>query len=97
MYNMKPIYRVIKHTLYDKCNVNEEYFTIQKQVKFLRWTLWKTIKETNCGGEGNCDKSPITFKTESEAISAIKKLENGNMADGWKNEVTTILDFNKEG
>ena len=93
---MKPIYRVVKHTLYEKCNVNKEYFTIQKQSKFLRWILWNTIKELECGGEGNCSKNSITFKTESEAISAIKKLENGNMADGWKQEVTTVLDFNKE-
>jgi len=94
---MKQIYRVVKHTLYEKCEVNREYFIIQKQVKFLRWTLWKTIKETNCGGEGDCSKSSITFKTESEAIYAIKKLENGNIADGWKQEVTTVLDFNKKG
>jgi hypothetical protein len=92
---MKPIYRVVKHTQYEKCEVKREYFTIQKQVKFLIWVIWKDIKETNCG-MGDCSENAILFNTESEAIYAIKRLESGNIADGWKNEVTTVLDFNKK-
>jgi hypothetical protein len=93
---MKPIYRVVKHTRYEKCDVKREYFTIQKQVKFLMWTFWRDITETNCG-MGDCGKCPITFKTESDAIFAIKKLEMGNIADGWTENVTKVLDFNRKG
>ncbi len=93
---MRPIYRIVKHTQYEKCEVKREYFTIQKQVKFLIWVIWKDIKETNCG-MGDCSESAILFNTESEAIYAIKRLESGNIADGWKEEVTTVLDFNKKG
>ena len=46
---------------------------------------------------GDCSESAILFNTESEAIYAIKRLESGNIADGWKEEVTTVLDFNKKG
>ena len=94
---MRPIYRVVKHTYYEKCDVKREYFTIQKQVKFLIWTIWSSIKETDCGwGWGDCNRNPISFSTESDAIYAIKKLENGNIPDGWVSEVSTVLDFNKE-
>ena len=92
---MKPIYRIVKHTYYEKCDVNQEYYTVEKQVKFLFWNIWRTIKELNCG-MGDCTKDAIQFKTESDAIYAIKKLENGNIADGWISEVSTVLDFNKK-
>jgi hypothetical protein len=45
---------------------------------------------------GDCNRIPISFSTESDAIYAIKKLENGNIPNGWREEVTTVLDFNKE-
>jgi hypothetical protein len=45
---------------------------------------------------GECGKCAITFKTESDAIFAIKKLERGNIPDGWREEVATVLDFNKK-
>jgi hypothetical protein len=41
-------------------------------------------------------KSPISFKTESDAIYAIKKLENGSIPEGWVSEVSSVLDFNKD-
>jgi hypothetical protein len=37
----------------------------------------------------------IKFDTESEAIYAIKKLENGNLTQGWTEEISSVLDFNK--
>lgn len=91
---MKPIYRVVRHTLYEKCDIKREYYTIQKQVKFLMWVLWRDIKETNCG-MGDCVKCAITFKTESDAIIAIKQLDMGNIPDGWRDEVTRVINFNK--
>ena len=92
---MRPIYRVVKHTYYEKCDVTKEYFNIQKQVKFLKWKWWEPIKQEDCF-MGDCNRIPISFSTESDAIYAIKKLENGNIPDGWVSEVSTVLDFNKE-
>lgn len=92
---MKPIYRIIKHTYFEKCDVNREYYTIQYQYKFLWWKFWSTIKQMDCGW-GDCYKHAIQFNTESDAIYAIKKLENGNIPDGWTQEVSTVLDFNHE-
>ncbi len=91
---MKPIYRIVKHTLYEKCDIKREYYTIQKQVKFLVWVLWRDITETNCG-MGDCVKCAITFRTESDAIIAIKQLDMGNIPDGWRDEVTRVINFNK--
>lgn len=91
-----PLFRVVKHTYYEKCDIKREEFTIQVQKSFLfLWKMWYTIKELNCGW-GDCHKTPITFKTESEAIYAIKNLQNGYLADGWTGEVSTVLDFNHE-
>jgi len=92
---MKPIYRVVKHTKYERCDVTKEYFTIQKQFKFFVLKWWKTLKAHQIGWEYNF-KEDMTFKTESDAIYAIKKLENGNIADGWVSEVSTVLDFNRK-
>ena len=91
---MKPIYRIIKHTYYERCDVKRENYTVQVQGKFLMWKIWKTIKQKDCGW-GDCYNNPIIFNTESDAIYAIKKLENGNIADGWTEEISTVLDFNK--
>lgn len=91
---MKPIYRIIEHTYYEKCERARSYFTIQKQYTIWRWKFWFTIKEMNCG-MGDCYKDAIRFNTESEAIYAIKKMENGNIPDGWVEQVSTVLDFNK--
>jgi hypothetical protein len=90
-----PIYRVIKHTYYEQCDIKREYFTIEKQYKIWKWIWWEKIKETICG-MGHCYRSSIKFNNESDAIFAIKKLENGNIADGWREEISTILDFNKK-
>ena len=91
---MKPIYRVIKHTKYEKCEFKQEYFTIQKQFKFLWFKIWKSMKETQMGWEYNL-KQDMSFKTENDAIYAIKKLQNGSVPDGWVSAVSTVLDFNK--
>ena len=90
-----PIYRIIKHTYYEQCDVKREEFTIQVKKKFLWWERWSSIKELICGG-GDCYNNPISFKTESDAIYAIKKLENGNIPDGWREEISTVLDFNRQ-
>ena len=93
---MKPIYRVMKHTLYEQCDVKRDYYTVEKQMRFMGVKWWRPLKETMFAW-GDSLKAPISFKTESDAIYAIKKLENGNIADGWKSEVSTVLDFNKKG
>ena len=93
---MKPIYRVMKHTLYEKCDVKRNYYTVEKQIIFMGFKWWKPLKETQYGW-GDSLKSPISFKTESDAIYAIKKLENGSIPDGWISEVSSVLDFNKKG
>lgn len=93
---MKPIYRVMKHTLYEMCDVKRNYYTVEKQIIFMGFKWWKSLKETHYGMGGSL-KSPISFKTESDAIYAIKKLENGSIPDGWISEVSSVLDFNKKG
>lgn len=60
------------------------------------WNYWSTIKELKCG-MGDCYRSAIEFQNESEAIYAIKKLEEGIKADGWTEEVSMVLDYNKKG
>lgn len=93
--NKVPLYRIIKHTYYEKCDVKKEYYTIEKKWNIWRFSWWEKIKETVCGW-GDCHRESITFTTESEAIYAIKKLENGNIPDGWVEEVSKVLDFNRE-
>ena len=97
---MRPIYRVIKHTLYEKCDVKRNYYTVEKQIIFMGFKWWKSLKETHYGmgdyGMGGGLKSPISFNTESDAIYAIKKLENGSIPEGWISEVSSVLDFNKD-
>lgn len=91
-----PIYRVVKHTYYERCDKKNEQYTIQVKKKFLFfWEKWFTIKERICG-MGECISTPIKFHTESEAIFAIKNLEQGMIADGWVGEVSTVIDFNKK-
>jgi hypothetical protein len=96
---MRPIYRVIKHTLYEKCDVKRNYYTVEKQISFMGFKWWKSLKETHYGmgdyGMGGL-KLSISFKTESDAIYAIKKLENGSIPEGWVSEVSSVLDFNKD-
>lgn len=86
----------MKHTLYEKCDEKSNYYTVEKQITFMGFKWWKSIKETQYGW-GNSQDVPIKFYTESEAIYAIKKLENGNSPDGWVSEVSSVLDFNKRG
>ena len=88
-----PKYRVIKNTYYEKCDIKSTYFTVQYQWKFLWWTFWFNLDEMNCGA-ADCYKDPIRFETESDAIYAIKKLQNGNIPEGWVKEVSSTLDFN---
>jgi hypothetical protein len=92
---MKPIYRVIKNIYYEQCDIKRTYYSVQKQWKFLWWTFWFTLKETNCG-MGDCYKVDIKFETESHAIHAIKNLQQGMLADGWVEEVSVVIDFNKK-
>ena len=92
---MKPIYRVIKNTYYEQCDIKRTYYSVQKERKFLWWTFWSTLKETNCG-MGDCYKVDIKFETESHAIHAIKNLQQGMLADGWVEEVSVVIDFNKK-
>jgi hypothetical protein len=91
---MKPIYRTVKHTYYEECNVEGEHYTVQRYKKFLWWKYWSTLTKTDCSW-ADCHKVDIKFDTESEAIYAIKKLENGNLAQGWTEEISSVLDFNK--
>lgn len=93
---MKPIYRIVKHTYYKKCDEMESYYTVEERAKFLWFKWWSSISETECGTY-ECGKTPITFKTESDALQAINKIENGNIVDGWISEVATVIDFNKKG
>lgn len=88
-------YRVIKNTYYEQCDIKRTYYSVQKERKFLWWTFWSTLKETNCG-MGDCYKVDIKFETESHAIHAIKNLQQGMLADGWVEEVSVVIDFNKK-
>lgn len=91
-----PLFRTVKHTYYERCDIKKEQYTIQVKKKFLFfWERWFTIKEMVCGW-GDCHTTAIVFTSESEAIYAIKNLQNGYLADGWTGEVSTVLDFNKK-
>lgn len=87
-------FRVIKHTKYVKCDIDVEYYTIEKQKSFLGIKYWSEIQQTYDSFRGGSSMS-IIFNTESDAIYAIKKLQTGNKPDGWREEVLTVLDFNK--
>lgn len=89
-----PLYRIIRHTYCEKCDVVKEEFTIEVKKKFLWLDIWSSIKQLDCYA-GDCYKSAITFNTESDAIYAIKRLQNGATPDGWSKEVVTVLDFNR--
>ena len=92
---MKPIYRVIKNTYYKKCTETEAHYTIQKKIRFLFFKWWESVTEVNTD-DVDSYRTVISFKTESEAVFAIKKLEMGNKPDGWRKEVSVVLDFNKK-
>jgi hypothetical protein len=89
---MKKIYRVVKHTYYEKGDKKKSHYSVQYQKKFLWWKLWSNITETECC-EGECYNNPIVFHTESDAIYMIKNLQQGNKIQGWDEEVTTVLEL----
>ena len=86
----------MKHTYYKKCDEQRTYYSVEKQISFMGFKWWKSIKETQYGWGDSYD-AHISFNTESEAIYAIKKLESGSIPDGWVSEVSSVLDFNKRG
>lgn len=86
-------FRVIKHTKYEKCDIKTEYYTIEREKSFLGFKYWSEIKQSWDSLAGRFSMA-ISFKTESDAIYAIKKLQTGSKPDGWVEEVTTVLDFN---
>ena len=89
---MKKIYRVIKHTYYEKGKEKKNHYTIQLQSKFLWFKLWNNIEETVCHKE-ECQTTPLVFDNESDAITMINNLQHGNKIEGWDKEVTTVLEF----
>jgi hypothetical protein len=89
---MKKIYRVVKHTHYEKGEINKEHYTIQRQTKFLWWKLWGDITDIQCY-DGDCQTYPIMFDTENKAITMINNLQNGYKLKGWDKEVTKVLEF----
>ena len=91
-----PLYRIIKNTYYEKCEVKSEFYTVEYQKPFFHfWKRWVTLKET-VSGWGDDYKTAIRFNNESEAIYAIKNLQMGNLSEGWTENVVSILDFNYE-
>jgi len=87
---MKKIYRVVKHTHYEKGEINKEHYTVQCQSNFLWWKLWGNITEMECYN-GDCENYPITFNTETEATNMIINLQNGNKLTGWEKEIITVV------
>ena len=87
---MNKIYRVVKHTYYEKGEKQKYHYSVQYQTKFLWWKLWNTITETECHKE-DCESIPLVFDLESEAINMIKNLQQGNKIQGWDEEVTLEL------
>ena len=84
---MKKIYRVVKHTYYEKGDKKKSHYSVQYQTKFLWWKQSTTITEIECN-QGDCFNNPIVFHTELEAINMIKNLQQGNKIQGWDEEVT---------
>jgi hypothetical protein len=91
---MKKIYRVVKHTYYEKGEINKEHYTIQRQSKFLWWRLWDNITDVECHN-GDCENYPLTFDTKDEAITMINNLQKGYKLRGWDKEIVTFLEFPK--
>jgi len=89
---MKKIYRVVKHTYYKKGEEIKNHYTVQLQSKFLWFKLWETITETECHKE-ECQTNILVFDNESDAITMINNLQQGNKIEGWDKEVTTVLEF----
>jgi len=87
---MKKIYRVVKHTYYEKGDKKKSHYSVQYQTKFLWCKLWSTITETECY-EGECYNNPIVFHTELEAITMINNLQRGNKVEGWDEKVIKII------
>lgn len=92
---MKRIYRIVKHTYYEKGEKLRDHYTIQYQSKFLWWKLWDSIMDIECHG-GDCQTYPLTFDTEIEAINMINNLQNGCRINGWDKEVIKVLEFPKD-
>ena len=89
---MKKTYRVVKHTYYKKSKEIKNHYTVQLQSKFLWFKLWETMTETECHKE-ECQTTILVFDNESDAITMINNLQNGNKIEGWDKEVTTVLEF----
>ena len=89
---MKKIYRVVKHTYYEKGDKKKSHYSVQYQTKFMWWKVWSDITETECH-QGDCQTISLVFETESEAINLIKNLQHGGKIEGWDKEVTTVLEL----
>jgi hypothetical protein len=92
--HMKKIYRIVKHTYYDKGTEKKHHYTIQYQSKFLWRKLWDNIMDTECDKE-ECQSYPLTFSTELDATTMINNLQNGYKLKGWNKEVTKVVEFPK--
>lgn len=95
MNKLRQKYRVIKHTYYEKCGDKSEKFSIEYYKRTWFGYRWTPVKELFVGW-GDYRNETIMFNTESDAIFAIKKLEMGNIPDGWAKEVSSELDFSRE-
>ena len=87
---MNKIYRVVKHTYYEKGEIKKEHYTVQYQTKFLWWKLWENITDVECY-DGDCESYPLTFNTETEATNMITNLQNGYKLKGWDKEIVTLV------
>lgn len=85
-------YRIVNHTFYDKFNVSSEYYTVQYEWKFIIWKFWSTLKELDCSW-GDCCKSAVKFKSESDAVNAVNKLVMGNILEGEEKKVISVINF----
>ena len=94
MNGLRNKYRVVKSTYFEKCDVKREVYTIEYYKRTWYGYRWTSIKELVVGW-GDISKESIKFNTEAEAVFAVKKLEMGNLPDGWRKEVACELDFSK--
>jgi hypothetical protein len=75
-------YRVIRNSWYERGNIENTYYEVQKRKRFLFWNFWKGISEPSYDGY-----STIRFKTLEEAKQFIEKIREGKPASGWREEV----------
>lgn len=83
------LYRIFKHTFYDRGSRSLQFYSVKKKVKFLWWYRWIPLYRESYDG-----RDEARFDTEGDAVIAIKRDQMGIPMSGWRDEFVIEIDTN---